>query len=65
MSVHDSLRARIMLPRNMTLDNILYDMGRIALRAHNPIPFKGLEIWVLEVRATLTRGIAGSDQTLE
>jgi hypothetical protein len=54
-----------MLPRNMTLDNILYDMGRIALRAHNPIPFKGLEIWVLEVRATLTRGIAGSDQTLE
>lgn len=50
-NAYGSLNARIISAGDMSLDNILYDLNRIASEAHDPIPFEGLDVWVLGVRA--------------
>jgi hypothetical protein len=37
----------------MSLDDILYDLGRERLEIQVPILFSGLDIWILEVKSSL------------
>jgi hypothetical protein len=62
----NSPQKHISLVEIMSLDNILYDLGRIASKAHIQIPCSGLDVWILDVRTRSNSTVLTStDQTVE
>jgi hypothetical protein len=64
-NVSSSPEAYITLVRTMSLDGILYDVGRIASKAYIQIPCMGLDVWILVVRIRSESVTIRTDQTVE